>query len=108
MEWQRPRCREVYGESMKYDEEKDWSRDDAVSLRSGHSLKLRGYPCRIGLKSDLCRQCGELAMQPCFRMLLDVMLDGVCVLHLMLIICLISVVDRDRPWNTGADGVGLA
>ena len=63
MEWQHQRCRDVYGDGMKYEEEKDWSRNDAVSmarLRSGHSLELRGYRCRIGLENDdSCRKCGD-------------------------------------------------
>ena len=62
IEWQHQRCREVYGDGMKSDEESDWSREDVVSmarLRSGHSLELRGYRCRIGLESDdACRRCG--------------------------------------------------
>ena len=63
MEWQHPRCREIYGEGVRFDVEKEWSREDAVSmarLRSGHSLELRGYRCRIGLESDgLCPMCEE-------------------------------------------------
>ena len=62
MEWQHQRCRQVYGDGVRFDEESDWSREDAVSmarLRSGHSLELRGYRCRIGLESDdVCRRCG--------------------------------------------------
>ena len=63
MEWQHPRCRLVYGEGMKLREEKEWLREDVVSmarLRSGHSLELRGYRCRIGMDEDgLCRWCGD-------------------------------------------------
>lgn len=63
MEWQHQRCKEVYGEGVRTNEECDWTREDAVSmarLRSGHSLELRSYRCRIGLDtSGVCRRCGE-------------------------------------------------
>ena len=63
VEWKHQRCREVYGDGVKVELERDWCRKDAVSmarLRSGHSLELRGYRCRIGLASEGdCRRCGE-------------------------------------------------
>ena len=57
------RCRSVYGDGLRWDLQKGWSREDSVSLarlRSGHSLELGGYRRRIGLEgSGLCRRCGE-------------------------------------------------
>ena len=62
-EWQHQRCQEVYGDGVKFDLERDWCREDAVSmarLRSGHSLELLGYRRRIGLTDDgACRMCGD-------------------------------------------------
>ena len=49
------RSRRVYGEGMKWELEKDWVREDVVSLarfRSGHSLELGGYRRRIGLEGS--------------------------------------------------------
>lgn len=61
--WSHERCREVYGEGMRRQEEKGWSREEAVSmarLRSGHSLELGAYRVRIGLEEEgSCRRCGE-------------------------------------------------
>lgn len=62
MEWQRLRCREIYGDGVRFDVTKEWSHEDIsiAPLRSGHSLELRGYRCRVGLKSDgLCLLCKE-------------------------------------------------
>ena len=57
------RCREVYGEGLRLDLERDWVRSEVVSmarLRSGHSLELGAYRARIGLEgSGMCRRCGE-------------------------------------------------
>ena len=57
------RCK-VYMEGVKWSEEKNWSREKAVSmarLRSGHSLELGGYRKRIGLEgSGLCRRCDQM------------------------------------------------
>ena len=57
------RCREVYGEGVRLDLQRDWERGDAVSLarlRSGHSLELGGYRKRIGLEgSGNCRRCED-------------------------------------------------
>ena len=62
-EWKHARCEEVYGESIKSDLEKVWTREEVVSmarLRSGHSLELAGYRKRIGMaESGECRRCGE-------------------------------------------------
>ena len=55
------RCQRVYGEGMKRELEKGWTRADIVSmarLRSGHSLELGAYRKRIGLGgTGTCRRC---------------------------------------------------
>ena len=51
-EWKHKRSQEVYGKGLEKELEKEWSREEAVSmarLRSGHSLELAGYRKRIGL-----------------------------------------------------------
>jgi len=62
-EWRHSRCKEVYGEGREVEVEKEWSREEAVSmarLRSGHSLELGSYRKRIGLSEEgVCRRCGE-------------------------------------------------
>ena len=62
-EWKHDRCRDVYGEGMDRDAEREWSREETVSMarfRSGHSLELAGYRKRIGVSEEgACRRCGE-------------------------------------------------
>ena len=62
-EWVHDRCRKVYGEGMRSEEEKEWTREEAVSMarfRSGHSMELNSYRKRIGLEErGECRRCGE-------------------------------------------------
>ena len=63
--WVHGRCRRVYGSGgVKWAIEREWTREDAVSLarfRSGHSLELGGYRKRIGLEgSGLCRRCEDV------------------------------------------------
>jgi ribonuclease HI len=57
------RSGDVYGEGTQWDLEKNWEREEAVSLarlRSGHSLELGGYRRRIGLEGlGTCRRCEE-------------------------------------------------
>ena len=61
--WEHERSGRVYGSGVQREKENGWSRADAVSMarfRSGHSLELNGYRCRIGMvPSGECRRCGE-------------------------------------------------
>jgi ribonuclease HI len=61
--WKHERCEAVYGAGLRERVERDWCREDVVSmarLRSGHSLDLGGYRLRVGLPGNgLCRMCGE-------------------------------------------------
>jgi ribonuclease HI len=61
--WKHRRCQEVYGNGVERELEKEWTREEAVSMarfRSGHSLELAAYRKRIGVSEDgVCRRCGE-------------------------------------------------
>ena len=77
----------MYGKGLEKELEKEWSREEAVSmarLRSAHSLELAGYRKRIGLSEEgRCRRCNEEEED----------------LEHVFVLCVLRVIVKDGSWD---------